>query len=1082
MRRSFTIALRVLALCGLCLTCANVGTRAAALPLPTLGQNEAPILDVSKSPVLLDTYAGLGPPANGSLVGTPIALLVDAANPADGVDNVLDTDAAENETAWAQLGIALTAVSTGGTWYFTTNNCATWSVVPAVSSASSLLLAADANTRLYFNATTGPGDLTIEFRAWDRSSGTNGSIVSTTTNGGTTAFSISTDIATCYAFGVRQVVSTNSPASATLLVPPLSLKQVGDVMLLVIATSTAQTITTSHFTTLVDQLQSSTTTSRLWAGWRVVTASEPTYTVTLGGSTAYVATSMALPGINSIAPGPVQVALSQATPASLSHTAPAILPSAFPALIMSLHEFANSVTWTPPAGSIEDVDRASSGSNIAGVSLEVNHLFRTAGGTVGPYTALAASTFAADAGAAATVAWLLRNSAPMLDNSRSPVLNNVAANAPPPIGPVGTLVSALIDPASTVGGLDNLHDVGASSYGIAITAAYVANGSWYYSLNNGTSWNPMGIPSNTLSRLLAADAGTRVYFQPSPGFSNALPSALTFRAWDMTAGTNGSTANASVNGGSTAFSAAKDVASMGFIANVAPVNSVPGPAITEEDTPIMFSSIDGTMFTVSDQDAGPADVEVSLSVTSGTGILLMGSTNGITFTGGGDGSAAMTFTGPIAYLNAGLDGLLFIPAQDFTGPTSLTITTNDLGHTGGGGPLSDEDVVTITVAAVNDPPINLGPVQQIMPMNTPLILSQANGNALSIIDVDAGAGELMVTLAAPYGTLTISGMNGLVFTVGDGSVDAIMTFIGTLADINSAIDTVTFLPATDFGGPTNFTITIDDQGNSGAGGPWSVMGQVDISVTTPFVAVAPRVVLDGPYNSGTGLMADALRAGGLLPFLEPYSAMGYAHAGDGGGETTTAAVLAVTGSDAIVDWVVVELRSLFDPATVLATRSALLQRDGDVVNADGSSTVRFPLSAGMFYVAVRHRNHLGAMTDGNVALNTIPTVVDFTSATTATFGVAARKSITGSFPVQALWAGDVSFNKEVKYTGSGNDRDPILTTVGSTTPNNSVTAYSTRDVNMNGQVKYAGSGNDRDPILVNVGSTTPNGARIEQLP
>ena len=42
--------------------------------------------------------------------------------------------------------------------------------------------------------------------------------------------------------------------------------------------------------------------------------------------------------------------------------------------------------------------------------------------------------------------------------------------------------------------------------------------------------------------------------------------------------------------------------------------------------------------------------------------------------------------------------------------------------------------------------------------------------------------------------------------------------------------------------------------------------------------------------------------------------------------------------------------------------------------------------------------------------------------------------------------------------------------------------YSTRDVNLNGQVKYTGSGNDRDPILVNVGSTTPNNVRVEQLP
>ena len=42
--------------------------------------------------------------------------------------------------------------------------------------------------------------------------------------------------------------------------------------------------------------------------------------------------------------------------------------------------------------------------------------------------------------------------------------------------------------------------------------------------------------------------------------------------------------------------------------------------------------------------------------------------------------------------------------------------------------------------------------------------------------------------------------------------------------------------------------------------------------------------------------------------------------------------------------------------------------------------------------------------------------------------------------------------------------------------------YTTRDVNMDSQVKYTGSGTDRDPILVNVGSTTPNNVRVQQLP
>ena len=71
----------------------------------------------------------------------------------------------------------------------------------------------------------------------------------------------------------------------------------------------------------------------------------------------------------------------------------------------------------------------------------------------------------------------------------------------------------------------------------------------------------------------------------------------------------------------------------------------------------------------------------------------------------------------------------------------------------------------------------------------------------------------------------------------------------------------------------------------------------------------------------------------------------------------------------------------------------------------------------------------------------------------------------------------------MKYTGSNNDRDPILLAVGSTTPNASITGqYRREDVNMDGSVRYTGSGNDRDPILVNVGSTTPNAVRVQQLP
>ena len=256
-------------------------------------------------------------------------------------------------------------------------------------------------------------------------------------------------------------------------------------------------------------------------------------------------------------------------------------------------------------------------------------------------------------------------------------------------------------------------------------------------------------------------------------------------------------------------------------------------------------------------------------------------------------------------------------------------------------------------------------------------------------------------------------------------------------------------------------------------------GQVDESC----VLVAARVFLEGPYNAGVGTMNDGLRALGLVPTTEPYTGLGYVHVG-GGGETTSPAILAQPGSNAVVDWVVLELRDMIAPSIVVATRSALLQRDGDVVDTDGVSAVSMFIGQGDYYVAVRHRNHLGCMTVSPEPFFSGQTpAVDFTQSSTATYGVDARKTSGSAVPKQLLWAGDVTFNHIIKYIGSGNDRDLILTTVGSTTPNNVVgNTYSTRDVNMNGEVRYTGSGNDRDPILLNVGSTTPNNVRTEQLP
>ncbi len=108
------------------------------------------------------------------------------------------------------------------------------------------------------------------------------------------------------------------------------------------------------------------------------------------------------------------------------------------------------------------------------------------------------------------------------------------------------LVSSLTDFASPSGQVDNVtnNDAGAL-LGIAVTAATTSSGSWFYSINGGTNWNVLGAVAQNNARLLAANADTRIYFQPDANWNGTLTTAITFRAWDQTSGTNGSVAEIS---------------------------------------------------------------------------------------------------------------------------------------------------------------------------------------------------------------------------------------------------------------------------------------------------------------------------------------------------------------------------------------------------------------------------------------------------------------------------------------------------------------------------------------------------------
>lgn len=157
-------------------------------------------------------------------------------------------------------------------------------------------------------------------------------------------------------------------------------------------------------------------------------------------------------------------------------------------------------------------------------------------------------------------------------------------------------------------------------------------------------------------------------------------------------------------------------------------------------------------------------------------------------------------------------------------------------------------------------------------------------------------------------------------------------------------------------------------------------------------------------------MSDYLPTLSNFPLSDPYKVAplntNFVHVNNSQTASTTPLVIATTGSNAIVDWVFLELRSgVPGSTTVVSTRAALLQRDGDIVDMDGVSPVKFTGTAvGSYYIAVRHRNHLGFRTSNIFTLNSTPTVLDFTNNSVSLYG--ASPLITVAPSMQAMQGGD----------------------------------------------------------------------------
>lgn len=247
------------------------------------------------------------------------------------------------------------------------------------------------------------------------------------------------------------------------------------------------------------------------------------------------------------------------------------------------------------------------------------------------------------------------------------------------------------------------------------------------------------------------------------------------------------------------------------------------------------------------------------------------------------------------------------------------------------------------------------------------------------------------------------------------------------------------------------------------------------SVATPLTV---RVFLQGPLVTTPSVtMTDGLRSGAYIPLSEPYTFGTNYYNLLNSGATITPAQLAVTGTTAIVDWVVLQVRHGTTNAPLKAW-AMIVRKDGTVVLPEGTNiNESLPMKNVKF--SIHHRNHLGAMTAN--AVNAVGTnlTIDFTATATVLHGTDPTYIAGGK---RALWAGDCSGNGTILYTGSGNDRDMVLSAIGGAVPTNSVTGYLNTDLNMDGTAKYTGSGNDRDLILSAIGGVVPTNSRVQQVP
>lgn len=142
---------------------------------------------------------------------------------------------------------------------------------------------------------------------------------------------------------------------------------------------------------------------------------------------------------------------------------------------------------------------------------------------------------------------------------------------------------------------------------------------------------------------------------------------------------------------------------------------------------------------------------------------------------------------------------------------------------------------------VNDPPVIVAPATYAGSEDTMVVFSTATGNAIQVSDPDAGDAPVRMTLTAAHGQVTLASTTGLVFVAGDGQGDAVMTFEGSMAAINAALDGLRYRPDLHYYGNATIDLAVDDLGNTGFDGAKTALATIALELAA--VADTPTLVV-----------------------------------------------------------------------------------------------------------------------------------------------------------------------------------------------------------------------------------------------